>query len=116
MNEPSTVTYPTAELLKRIEDKLDSNQKETNEKFKDINTKLEKINTIEVKIATLTEKVEGIDKRLGRVENTQDTLVKEVSDLKGFPSLILPIIVGSISAVIGGIVTTVVRFFVYPIT
>ncbi len=32
MNEASTVTYPTAEILKRIEDKIDSNQKGTNDK------------------------------------------------------------------------------------
>ena len=113
MNEPSTVTYPTAELLKRIEDKLDSNQKETNEKFKDVNTKLEKLNTIEVKLATIETEVKNLKEDVRDMKTVQNTLVKEVSDLKGFRSLILPIIVGSISAVIGGIVTAVVRFFVY---
>ncbi len=53
-----------------------------------------------------------MDKRLERVEKTQDTLVKEVCDLKGFPSLILPLIVGGISAVIGGIVTVLGRLVI----
>ena len=109
MNEPVTVTYSLEEMFSRLENKIDSNQKETNEKLKDLSQKIdkqsEKIGTIEVKIATLTEKLDGIDKRLERVENSQDIVVQEVSDLKGFRSLILPIIVGGISAIIGGIVT-----------
>ncbi len=95
MNEPSTVTYPTAEILKRIEDKLDSNHKEVNQKFDKIN---ERLTNLEVGQAKLTEKVNGIDKRLEKVESTQDILVKEVSDLKGVKSLIIPIIVAVITA------------------
>ncbi len=95
MNEPSTVTYPTAEILKRIEDKLDSNHKEVNQKFDKIN---ERLTHLEVGQAKLTEKVNGIDKRLEKVENTQEILVKEVSDLKGVKSLIIPIIVAVTTA------------------
>ncbi|EAZ92384.1 hypothetical protein [Crocosphaera chwakensis] len=68
MNEPSTVTYTTADILKRIEDKLD--------KLDDkIDKQSEKIGGIEVKMATLTEKVEGIDNRLKVVEGTQKSQV-----------------------------------------
>ncbi len=95
MNEPSTVTYPTADILKRIEDKLDSNHKEINQKFDKIN---ERLTNLEVGQAQLTEKVNGIDKRLEKVESTQDILVKEVSDLKGVKSLIIPIIVAVTTA------------------
>ncbi len=95
MNEPSTVTYPTADILKRIEDKLDSNHKEVNQKFDKIN---ERLTNLEVGQAKLTEKVNGIDKRLEKVESTQDILVKEVSDLKGVKSLIIPIIVAVTTA------------------
>ena len=95
MNEPSTVTYPTADILKRIEDKLDSNHKEVNQKFDKIN---ERLTNLEVGQAQLTEKVNGIDKRLEKVESTQDILVKEVSDLKGVKSLIIPIIVAVTTA------------------
>ena len=105
MNEPITVTYDLVEVLKGIENKFEKIEN----KFEKIETKLDKLNTIEVKLATIETELKGMDKRLERVENTQDTLVKEVSDLKGFRSLILPLIVGGISAVIGGIVTAVVR-------
>ena len=98
MNEPITVPYDLTDILKELKQDI-----------KDVNTKLEKLTTIEVKLATIETEIKGMDKRLERVENTQDTLVKEVSDLKGFRSLILPLIVGGISAVIGGIVTVVVR-------
>ncbi|MGK7954980.1 MAG: shikimate dehydrogenase [Crocosphaera sp.] len=98
MNEPITVPYDLTDILKELKQDI-----------KDVNTKLEKLNTIEVKLATIETELKGMDKRLERVENTQDTLVKEVSDLKGFRSLILPLVVGGISAVIGGIVTAVFR-------
>jgi chromosome segregation ATPase len=104
MNEPTTITYSIAEVLKRIEDKLESNQKETNEKFKELNNKVETIQKdvtdLKVGQATITEKVAGMDKRLEKVENEQAVMVKAISDLQGFRSLILPIIVGGISAVI----------------
>ncbi len=98
MNEPITVPLDLTDILKELKQDI-----------KDVNTKLEKLNTIEVKLATIETELKGMDKRLERVENTQDTLVKEVSDLKGFRSLILPLVVGGISAVIGGIVTAVFR-------
>lgn len=61
MNEQTTVTYSIAEILKRIEDKLDEQS--------------EKIGSIDVKIATLTEKIEGMDKRLEKVEATQQNQI-----------------------------------------
>ncbi|MEA5533165.1 shikimate dehydrogenase [Crocosphaera sp. XPORK-15E] len=104
MNEPATVTYSIAEVLKRIDDKLDSNQKETNEKFKEVNQKLDKINerltNLEVGQATLTEKVGGMDKRLEKVENEQATMVKAISDLQGFRSLIVPVVVAVATALL----------------
>ena len=35
MNEPSTVTYSIGEVLKRIEDKIDDNQKELKQEMKE---------------------------------------------------------------------------------
>ena len=79
MNEPVTVTYSLEEILKRIEDKLDSNQKEVKQEIKDINTRLDtlqkdfnqKLDTLQkdvtdVKVgqAKLEEKVDGLGKRL----------------------------------------------------
>ena len=72
MNEPSTVTYTTPEILKRIEDKMDSNQKETNEKFRELSQKLdkqsEKIGNIEVELAEVKTELKGINKRLDSQE------------------------------------------------
>ncbi len=54
MNEPSTVTYPTAEILKRIEDKLDKQS--------------EKIGAIEVKLTTVETELKGVNRRLDSQE------------------------------------------------
>lgn len=79
MNEPITVTYSLEEILKRIEDKIDSNQKEIKQEIKDvkqeikqeiqeINTKLEKLNTVEVELAEVKTEVKGINKHLDSQE------------------------------------------------
>ncbi len=52
----------------------------------------------------------NIDKRLEKVEVEQDTMVKAISDLQGFRSLILPVVVGGISAVIGAVLTAILRW------
>ncbi|CCI32413.1 MULTISPECIES: hypothetical protein [Microcystis] len=98
-----TVTYSLEAALTRIEGKIDSLQRDVN--------KLE-IGQSELKgeIKALGFKVEGIDKRLEKVENEQSVLVKSVSDLQGFRGLILPLIVGGISAGIGAIITVSIRF------
>ncbi|TRU83176.1 MAG: hypothetical protein EWV46_17280 [Microcystis viridis Mv_BB_P_19951000_S69D] len=88
-----TVTYSLEAVLTRIEGKIDSLQRDVNQKIK-----------------ALGFKVEGIDKRLEKVENEQSVLVKSVSDLQGFRGLILPLIVGGISAGIGAIITVSIRF------
>ncbi len=54
MNEPSTVTYPTAEILKRIEDKLDKQS--------------EKIGAIEVKLTAVETELKGVNRRLDSQE------------------------------------------------
>ncbi|MCA2725227.1 MAG: hypothetical protein IM333_05255 [Microcystis sp. M048S1] len=98
-----TVTYSLEAVLTRIEGKID--------KIDERLTKVE-IGQSELKgeIKALGFKVEGIDKRLEKVENEQSVLVKSVSDLQGFRGLILPLIVGGISAGIGAIITVSIRF------
>ncbi|MDB9421409.1 hypothetical protein [Microcystis aeruginosa] len=98
-----TVTYFLEAVLTRIEGKID--------KIDERLTKVE-IGQSELKgeIKALGFKVEGIDKRLEKVENEQSVLVKSVSDLQGFRGLILPLIVGGISAGIGAIITVSIRF------
>ena len=98
-----TVTYSLEAVLTRIEGKID--------KIDERLTKVE-IGQSELKgeIKALGFKIEGIDKRLEKVENEQSILVKSVSDLQGFRGLILPLIVGGISAGIGAIITVAIRF------
>ncbi|MCZ8241992.1 MAG: hypothetical protein O9323_09480 [Microcystis sp. LE19-131.1A] len=98
-----TVTYSLEAVLTRIEGKID--------KIDERLTKVE-IGQSELKgeIKALGFKIEGIDKRLEKVENEQSVLVKSVSDLQGFRGLILPLIVGVISAGIGAIITVSIRF------
>ncbi|MDJ0843292.1 shikimate dehydrogenase [Crocosphaera sp.] len=102
MNEPITVPLELTDILKELKQDI-----------KDVNTKLdkqsEKLNTIEVKLATIDTEVRNLKEDVRDIKTVQNTLVKEVSDLKGFRSLILPLVVGGISAVIGGIVTAVLR-------
>ncbi len=61
MNEPITVSYSLEDVLKRMDDKLDTIQKD--------------VMDLKVGVATLTEKVEGMDKRLEKVEGTQKNQV-----------------------------------------
>jgi chaperonin cofactor prefoldin len=67
-----TVTYSLEAVLTRIEGKIDSLQKDVNQKFDKIE---ERLNKLEVGQAKLTEKVEGIDNRLKSVEGTQKNQV-----------------------------------------
>ena len=81
-----TVTYSLEAILTRIEGKID--------RIDDRLTKLE------VGQAKLIEKVEGMDKRLERLENEHSGLVKDISDLKGAKSPIIPVSVAIITAVL----------------
>ena len=86
MNEPVTITYSLEEILRRMEDKLDTLQKD--------------VTDLKVGQATLTEKVNSMDKRLEKVESEQDTMVKAISDLQGFRSLVVPIVVAVATALL----------------
>ena len=86
MNDPVTVTYSLEEVLRRMEDKLDTLQKD--------------VTDLKVGQATLTDKVSSMDKRLEKVESEQDTMVKAISDLQGFRSLVVPIVVAVATALL----------------
>ncbi|EAZ92974.1 hypothetical protein [Crocosphaera chwakensis] len=95
MNDPSTVTYSTAEILKRIEDKLDKQS--------------EKIGVIEVKLTAVETEVKNLKEDVRDIKNVQNTLVTEVSDLKGVKSFIIPIFVAVITAFITAFLTLIAR-------
>jgi predicted nuclease with TOPRIM domain len=121
-----TVTYSLESVLTRIESKIDSLQRDVNQKFdslqRDVDQKIDnlqrdmdqkfdslqkdvndlKVEVTEIKgdIKTLDQKVETMDKRLEKVEDSYAILVKDIADLKGFKSLIIPMVVAFLSAVV----------------
>ncbi|MDJ0508140.1 MAG: shikimate dehydrogenase [Crocosphaera sp.] len=88
------------EVLKEIKQEI----KEVKQEIKDVNNKLDNLQKevadIKVGQATLTDKVTGIDKRLNKVETEQDIMVKAISYLQGFRSLIVPIVVAVATALL----------------
>jgi chromosome segregation ATPase len=76
-----------------MDQKFDSLQKDVNDL---------KVEVTEIKgdIKTLDQKVETMDKRLEKVEDSYAILVKDIADLKGFKSLIIPMVVAFLSAVV----------------
>jgi predicted nucleic acid-binding Zn-ribbon protein len=101
--------------LTRIESKIDTLQRDVDQKFdtlqrdmdqkfgtlqKDVNDLKVEVTEVKGDIKTLSEKVEGMDKRLEKVEDNYTVLVKDIADLKGFKSLIIPMIVAFLSAIV----------------
>ena len=110
-----TVTYSLESVLTRIESKIDTLQRDVNQKIdnlqrdmdqkfdslqKDVNDLKVEVTEIKGDIKTLDQKVEAMDKRLEKVEDSYAILVKDIADLKGFKSLIIPMIVAFLSAVV----------------
>jgi predicted nucleic acid-binding Zn-ribbon protein len=110
-----TVTYSLESVLTRIESKIDTLQRDVDQKFdtlqrdmdqkfgtlqKDVNDLKVEVTEIRGDIKTLSEKVEGMDKRLEKVEDNYTVLVKDIADLKGFKSLIIPMVVAFLSAIV----------------
>ena len=108
---PITVTSSLESILGEIKDSI----KDVNQKIdtlqKDVNEIRQK-DLVDLKVgqATLTEKVDSIGKRLEKVETEQSILVKDISDLKGIKSLIIPLIV----AVTTALVTVFIRSLPNP--
>ncbi|MGB5596355.1 MAG: hypothetical protein WBM32_21370 [Crocosphaera sp.] len=76
MNEPVTVTYSLEEMFSRLENKIDSNQKETNDKLKEVTQKLDKqseeIITIKATLQAqqpLIQKIPDLAEKVGELKN-----------------------------------------------
>ena len=77
MNEPVTVTYSLEEILKRIEDKLDNNQKEVKQEIKDINTRLDTLQKdFNQKLDTLQKDVTDVKVGQAKLQEKVDRLGK----------------------------------------
>jgi chromosome segregation ATPase len=83
-------------ILTNITEKLDSLQKD--------------VTDLKVDMAEVKTELKIIDRRLEKVEGTQDALIQDVSDLKGAKSLIIPVVV----AVLTSILTLLVRSIPNP--
>jgi TolA-binding protein len=83
-------------ILTNITEKLDSLQKD--------------VTNLKVDMADVKTELKSIDRRLEKVEGTQNALIKDVSDLKGAKSLIIPVVV----AVLTSILTLLVRSIPNP--
>jgi len=92
----SPVTNSLEIILTNITEKLDSLQKD--------------VTDLKVDMAEVKTELKIIDRRLEKVEGTQDALIQDVSDLKGAKSLIIPVVV----AVLTSILTLLVRSIPNP--
>jgi chromosome segregation ATPase len=92
----SPVTDSLEIILTNITEKLDSLQKD--------------VTDLKVDMAEVKTELKIIDRRLEKVEGTQNALIKDVSDFKGAKSLIIPVVV----AVLTSILTLLVRSIPNP--
>ncbi|MEG3438360.1 hypothetical protein V0288_14615 [Pannus brasiliensis CCIBt3594] len=83
-------------ILTKIGETLDTLQKD--------------LTDLKIDMAEVKTEIKNIDKRLEKVEGTQDALIKDVSDLKGAKSLIIPVVV----AVLTSILTLLIRSIPNP--
>ncbi len=84
-NTPIEITTDLTKILDRIETNLNDFRKETNER----------LNKLEVGKARLEEttkslslQISSIDRRVEKIESSQNEVVKEIADLKGAKSLL----------------------------
>lgn len=81
MSEPVTVTYSLEEVLKRIEDKIDSNQKEINQK---LDKQSEEITTIKATLQAqqpLIQKIPDLAEKVGELKNWRQIVIIAVTAL-----------------------------------
>jgi chromosome segregation ATPase len=91
-------------LQRDVDQKIDNLQRDMDQKFnslqKDVNDLKVEVTEIKGDIKTLDQKFETLAKRREKVEDGYAILVKDIADLKGFKSLIIPMVVAFLSAVV----------------
>ena len=87
------------EILNKLERKIDNLQNDVS------GLRQQDIPTINVKLENLSTRMSQVEKTIDKVSTNQETIQKDVSDLKGAKSLIIPIIV----AVTTSILTLLIR-------
>lgn len=87
------------EILNKLEQKLDNLQSDVS------GLRQQDIPAINIKLENLSTRMSQVEKTVDKVSTNQETIQKDVSDLKGAKSLIIPIVV----AVTTSILTLVIR-------
>jgi archaellum component FlaC len=87
------------EILNKLDQKLDNLQSDVS------GLRQQDIPTINVKLENLSTRMSQVEKTVDKVSTNQETIQKDVADLKGAKSLIIPIVV----AVTTSILTLVIR-------
>jgi archaellum component FlaC len=87
------------EILNKLDQKIDNLQNDVS------GLRQQDIPTINVKLENLSTRMFQVEKTVDKVSTNQETIQKDVSDLKGAKSLIIPIVV----AVTTSILTLVIR-------
>ena len=93
---PTMIETDLKEVLDRIDKRLNSIESD--------------LTTIKVDVATVKTTVNSLENRLEKMETEQKTLIKDMADLKGAKSLIIPIIV----AVTTSLITLLIRAIPNP--
>jgi archaellum component FlaC len=93
---PTIIETDLKEVLDRIDKRLNSIESD--------------LTTIKVDVATVKTTVNSLENRLEKIETEQKTLIKDMADLKGAKSLIIPIIV----AVTTSLITLLIRAIPNP--
>ena len=87
---------------------------EFKQEFTKINQRLDRmetdLTTIKIDVATVKTTVNSLENRLDKIEIEQKTLIKDMADLKGAKSLIIPISV----AVTTSLITLLIRAIPNP--
>ncbi len=93
---PTIIETDLKEVLDRIDKRLNSIESD--------------LTTIKVDVATVKTTVNSLENRLEKIETEQKILIKDMADLKGAKSLIIPIIV----AVTTSLITLLIRAIPNP--
>lgn len=105
---PITVPDSLEEVLTRIKGKIDNLEGKIDNLQKEVADLRQKdITDLKVAQTEIKTKVESIDKRLAKVESEQDNFVKDIADLKGAKSLIVPIIVAVVTSILTLLIRTI---------
>jgi archaellum component FlaC len=93
--------------LKEVLDRID---KRLNSIESDLTTIKVDVATVKTTVNSLETRMDKLDNRLDKIDTEQKTLIKDIADLKGAKSLIIPIIV----AVTTSLITLLIRAIPNP--